>query len=98
MKEMIREIGIISFEPTVLYQDNKSTITIITQSTKFKKIKHLLTRINFIRQLYIDSLFVVKYIPTDQLHVDALTKPLTAQPHYRHTKTFGVIDIKRMYS
>jgi hypothetical protein len=97
IQNLLQELTIPSNDPTILYQDNKSTIVIITQPTKFKHVKHLITRIHYIRQLYRDGAFKVKYVPTELMYADALTKPLTNLPHYRHIKQFGVVRLPLIF-
>jgi len=95
IQNLLQELTLITTDPFILYQDNKSTITIITQPSKFKHLKHMMTRIQFVRQLYQDGLFIyfVKYVPTELLHSDLLTKPQATIPHLRHMRQFGVSQL-----
>jgi hypothetical protein len=91
---LISELNITNLDPAILYQDNKSTIVVITKTdASFRKVKHLLTRLNYIRFMYQEGRLEVLHIRTEDLHADALTKPLSRGPHFRHIKTFGVIKI-----
>ena len=96
MTNLISELNIISMDPAILYQDNMSTITVITKTdASFRKVKHLLTRLNYIRFMYQEGRLEVLHIRTEDLHADALTKPLARGLHYKHIKTFGVIKIPK---
>jgi hypothetical protein len=72
--------------PTIpkLFQDNTSTIYLIENPTKFKRVKHFMTKLAFARALHRDQQYKVIYIPTDDMVADCLTKPKSSQDYIEH--------------
>ena len=76
IQNLINEIGIINVPFSRLYQDNKSVIFLITDISKHRRSKHLLIKLNYIKQIYDSGIIKVIYIPTDKMVADTLTKSL----------------------
>jgi hypothetical protein len=79
--------------PTIpkLFQDNTSTIYLIENPTKLKRVKHLMTKLAFARALHRDQQYQVIYIPTDEMVADCLTKPKSSQDYIEHhAKGLGI--------
>ena len=55
-----------------------STIRLILHKGNSGRTKHIALRYNMIRECVKDNNILIKYLPTDQMVVDALTKPLGA--------------------
>jgi hypothetical protein len=72
-----------------VYQDNKSTIGIITGQTSFKNCKAVLARILFSRRTIKQNQFCVKWIPTEHMHGDILSKPVSLQSFIKHLSAIG---------
>jgi hypothetical protein len=77
MKDSGDQDGIIMNVP-VLYQDNKSAITIAeTGKGNFKNTKHIRVRYYYISDLIRSGELVIKWIPTQRMVADVLTKGVT---------------------
>ena len=64
-------------KPTVIYQDNMITMSLIAKGRSTSEAsKHIKIRYFFIKQLVDEKEIVVKYMPTEQMLADLLTKPL----------------------
>ena len=63
-------------DPTVLFQDNQSTIKLLTDESNHAKTKHIDVRFHFIRELITNGVVVPEYLPTSDMPSDLLTKPL----------------------
>ena len=75
-QNLLSEMGIPMTSPTVVYQDNMSTIKLIHHKGNEARTKHIDLRYNLIREFFQKKRIVVKYLPTDHMIADMLTKPL----------------------
>ena len=69
------EVPILS--PTLVYQDNMSTIKLITHKVNEATTKHIDLRYNVIQEFLQKQRAVVRYLPTEPMIADMLTKPLS---------------------
>ena len=74
------EIGFPQTESSTIYNDNMSTIHMLSTPLKNdKKAKHYILRINFVKDNVTDTKEVaLEYVPTAQNFADILTKSPTA--------------------
>eukprot|EP00981_Chlorochromonas_danica_P013081 scaffold5787_cov179-Ochromonas_danica.AAC.2 len=73
-----------------LYQDNKSGIWLMTEMSKYRKTKHLLTKLAYLKDLVRDKVLIIQYLNTEDMPADALTKPLAEALFMKHMKMIGV--------
>ena len=92
--ELISELDLVRLEPAVLYQDNQSIIVLITKKAKYKRTKHLLSQLLFAREAVDSGSLLVKWVRTEDMHADALTKPMSVVSHRRHIARMGVTDLE----
>ena len=84
LRALLAELGMTQLEPTVLYADNKSMITLCTEySGNHKRVKHYLNRINFMLEKVHTGVIKLEYMPTTEHKADGLTKALTGAPFKR---------------
>jgi hypothetical protein len=76
IQNLINEIGVINVPFSRLFQDNKSVIFLITDISKRRRSKHLLVKLNYIKQIYDSGIIKVVYITTDKMVADTLTKAI----------------------
>jgi hypothetical protein len=74
-------------KPTILFQDNKSTIIISSQGGSFKRTKHLICKDNFIKEHINNGLVQLQYMSTNNMPADMLTKPLSRTVLEFHMRT-----------
>jgi hypothetical protein len=68
----------------LLGQDNKSTIQVVNNGIRSaRRMKHLDNKIFFLKDYVEDNQLLVKYIPTNNMIADVLTKPLPAKQFIR---------------
>ena len=84
MREVIRELGIADLQKIVVYQDNKSVIMMATESSLMKNSKHLLTKLTYVKDLVTREVVDVKYMETENMTSDVLSKALFGKPFYKH--------------
>ena len=67
----------VSEVPVVIFEDNQGAIAMSINPTHYAKTKHIHIRHHFIREQIENGDLVVKYIGTESMLADALTKSLT---------------------
>ena len=75
LRRLMEELGFHQ-SPTVIYQDNQSTIHWAQGRENFHRTKHMDVKYHYVRQLVIDAVIEVVYLPTTQMVADVLTKPI----------------------
>ena len=78
VQNLLRELNFVSSIPTILYQDNQTTIRLILHKGNSGRTKHIALRYNMIRECVRDNNITIEYLPTDKMVADTLTKPLGA--------------------
>ena len=72
---LLAELGFPQTEPTPLYLDNKSLITLAQQfSGNHKRCKHFLARINYMIEQVDRHVVYLKHLKGTELRADTLTK------------------------
>lgn len=92
LKELIREIGFdkIIKKPTIVYTDSKS---IIDWSKEFKitaRNKHMMRKINFIREDIESQETELVYCKSQNLDADMLTKDVDKSTLIKHMMSMGI--------
>ena len=84
-RAILGEMGHEQLEPTVLGEDNMSTIAMIKNDCNGQKTKHIAIRFNLIRELVQQLEIAVEHLPTEEMTSDIVTKPLDPEPfmHFR---------------
>jgi hypothetical protein len=86
LREVLREMRISPLDHMVLYQDNQSGLTMVSEQSTFKRSKHILTKIMYIRDLVTTSCIEAKHIVTDLMTPDVLTKPKQGETFELHRR------------
>jgi hypothetical protein len=77
---VMKDLNIHNNKPSTLYQDNKSTITLIEKgSGSTKRSKHINIRFFFVADKVKDKSITLKHLSTDKMPADLLTKPMEGQ-------------------
>jgi hypothetical protein len=71
-------------EPVTVFQDNQSAMLMQNGHASFRRSKHIIVRDSFIKEHIDDGKIVLKYIPTEDMCADMLTKPLERRLFNRH--------------
>jgi hypothetical protein len=76
-RKLMDELGFKQLKPTIIWQDNQSTIVIANKGPGYLgKTRHVRNRYYFVKQ-HVDAGDVsLEYLPTDMMVSDLLTKPL----------------------
>ena len=86
----LSEIGEEQHQPTPLFNDNRSAITLSDKKEVSKRTKHLVTKLDFLREEKKQRRVVPVFTPTDQMPADILTKSLSSPAHERCISQVGM--------
>ena len=85
-RNILKELGFPQYEPTPLFSDNASMITLATAySGNHKRVRHFMSKINFMIQQVQNSMVELIHLAGDDMPADVLTKPLGPTAHEKHT-------------
>ena len=76
LRQLLLELGFPPTQPTILYEDNKSAIHISENGNDKGRTKHMDVRYHLIRDLIKTQVIKLKYMPTESMIADILTKPV----------------------
>jgi len=91
MRGLLSELSLTENKPILLYQDNKSCLKLHAPDTKAKRAKHLLCKIQYVRDYIRAGVLHLEWIETLELLADLLTKALQGQSFVKHAgKVLGL--------
>jgi len=76
LRQLLLELGFPHTKPTILYKDDKSAIHISENGNDNGRTKHMDVRYHLIRELIKTDVIQIKYMPTESIIADILTKPV----------------------
>jgi len=91
MRLLCRNLGIWVSGPSTLSQDNKSAVIIANNGGTFKRTKHMIGKMSYLKDRIRLGDLVLKYVPTRDMLADMFTKPATRDVMNRHTRRFGLV-------
>ena len=81
LRGFLNELGFVQFEPTIIYQDNSSTIRLSDVESIPNRTRHVINKLNFIKQeVQLGTIKLVK-IADAFMVADVLTKLVPRQKH-----------------
>ena len=86
IRGLLGELGYPQLKPTVIYTDSISAKTLAETLHTSSSSAHLVVRINFIHQEIASGAITLKYIDTNNMVADVLTKALPATSFQRHSE------------
>lgn len=94
IRKLAMEMGIMhaTHAATKVGQDNKSAIILANQGISFRRTRHMIGRINYLRERIQSGDLVLTYVPSEDLPADMLTKPLPS-PAIRRIMTFLHVEM-----
>jgi hypothetical protein len=75
-RQFLAELGFEQNSPAVLFEDNQSAISMVNNGNDHGRTKHIDIRYHYIRDLVKSGQIDVKYLDTDNMVADTLTKAL----------------------
>jgi hypothetical protein len=95
MTEFLKEQGIRMKTP-IVYQDNASTVTLVTKGGGKPRTKYLRVRQMLVKQMIELKQIEVEFIRTGKMVADVLTKPLNGGPFHKLVKVLlGWVDMTK---
>ena len=84
-RNFLQELGYPQQNPTTMFEDNMSTISLILNKGNGQRSKHIDLRYNFVREQVVNKILAMVHLPGVDMTSDILTKPLgpTAFLHLR---------------
>ena len=76
LRTMLSELHFKQEEPTIIFEDNQGCIAMTIKPGQHQRTKHIDIRHHFIKDLVDSGQVLLKYLPTDKMLADILTKPL----------------------
>ena len=76
LRRLITALGFPPIQPTIIYEDNKSTITMANSTQMGKRTRHISTRHHFILDNIMTRVVTLHHCSTKDMVADILTKPL----------------------
>jgi hypothetical protein len=73
---LLKSMGVRMEGPITITQDNMSTMVMAVQGATFRRTKHLMGKESYVRERLLNREIVLKYVPTEEMVADILTKPL----------------------
>jgi reverse transcriptase-like protein/Pol polyprotein/gag-pre-integrase-like protein len=95
-KRLFRELGLDLQQDITIQCDNTQTITLLTKNAPelATKLKHVDIHRHWLRQEVQNQNILLKWIPTNEMPADGLTKALTQQNHTKFVGMLNLQDIK----
>ena len=91
LRNLYMELGLLKEEmPTTIYGDNEGSITMAKNPQFHKRLKHIVTRWHWIRELVQDGTISVESCWDPEQTANILTKALPRQKHSKHVVEMGL--------
>jgi hypothetical protein len=90
---MLKDMGVSQLPQSVVFQDNTSTISMVTNPGNFLRNKHILIRRNFARDEVEKGEMRLQYRPSHMMDADVGTKVLSLESFSRHVKSLGLVSM-----
>jgi hypothetical protein len=90
LRYLLKELGYEQNDPTAICQDNTGAIGWIQGTGQFRRNKHIDIRIHHIRELCENKTIETRFVPTQEMMADVMTKPLYRNKHEAGTRLLGL--------
>ena len=95
IQRMFKELGRTLEDEKIIYEDNQGAIALAKNPEQHARTKHIDIQYHFIRECIENGYIELKYIPTEDMVADAMTKPLPKDRHRDLTARMGVGTLRR---
>jgi hypothetical protein len=91
-RQFLNDLGFPQQSPTLVFEDNMSTILLVKNGNDKGKTKHMDVRYHYIKELVDHGKIILQHLSTTEMISDILTKPLVLGPYqYLRNKLLGTI-------
>lgn len=91
-RNFLRELGVEINQPTIICCDNQGAIQLAKNPALHPRSKHIDIRHHFIREVVANKIVELKYISTEIMGADILTKAVPRNRHQQLIKRLGVMQ------
>ena len=95
LRNLLEEIGI-QKAPMILFNDNQGAQQLIKNSVHHNRSKHIDIRYFFIKEAFENKVIDPKYLSTENMLADVLTKPLHKPKHSICVKLLGITSDEKL--
>ena len=88
--EIPDRVGLWNDNPTDLFTDNQSALTLSKNPVSHTRAKHIDVHHHFVRDAIQNNVVWVQHIPTEDMTADSLTKALSREKHWKCTTHMGM--------
>ena len=93
-QSLLRDLGVsIDNEQIVLFNDSQSAIKLVLNNSYHSRTKHIDVRHHFVREVYERELIDLKYLSTERMPADVLTKSLSNVKHRECLVNLGMVNV-----
>ena len=85
LRRLLSDIGFTEKRPTLMWQDNKSTIDMVKGHRSYQASKHINPKFHYTGEMVEMGEICLEYLPTDKMIADVLTKALPSVSHIKLT-------------
>ena len=93
MKQTLQDIKVVFEEPTVIYCDNTSAISLSKNHVQHSKAKQIPIKYHYLRDQAKKKTIKLEYIPTQEQIADIFTKPLHRDVFEYLKQRLGVVSL-----
>jgi hypothetical protein len=90
LKRFMLELGLSKGEPVLIHVDNQGCMALAKNPEFHARTKHIDIQCHFIREVVANQEVQLKYLRTQEMVADVLTKPLPRDKHQWCTRSMGV--------
>lgn len=92
MSNFVKKHGIDVLSKITVFNDNQSGGKLVENPVFHSRTKHVDIKHHFIRQAIIAYAINIKFLPTEEMTADALTKPLSGLKLENYVRGLGLKD------
>jgi hypothetical protein len=94
LRSLFADLGYPTSEPTLIYEDNQSTIEFCYNNRLTSRTKHVATREAFVHEhIILHDTIRLQYLPSAEMIADTLTKPLPAPAFLKLRPAMGLSEL-----
>lgn len=93
LRQLLTELGNSSEMPTIIFEDNKSSIAMTKNPQFHGRAKHIDIKHHFIREQVSCGTVQLEHCPTTEMTADILTKGLSRETFGKHRAKSGVVEL-----
>ena len=90
IRNLLKEIGLPMNEPTKIFEDNQSCISIANNASSIGRTKHLDVKFHFVRELITMGEILLVYCVSNENVADIFTKPLDRKSFEKFRSKLGL--------